>query len=110
MAIFPQGHRYPGVNPLTTPKKNGAALIAYHSGCDVLPVCINVKKNKYAPFRRVEIVYGKVIKGSELGFQNGGSEEYRCATDLVFNRIAELGDFTVLPEFNAENYKKGKHR
>ena len=110
MAIFPQGHRFPGVNPVTTPKKNGAALIAYHSGCNVLPVCINVKKNKYAPFRRVEIVYGKVIKNTELGFKDGGSEEYRVATDLIFDRIAELGDFSTLPEYNIENCKKGNRR
>ena len=99
MAIFPQGHRFPGVNPLTTPKKNGAALIAYHSGCDVLPVCIRVKKNKYAPFRLVEIVYGRVIKNSELGFSEGGSEEYRRATDYIFCKIGELGNFDSLPEF-----------
>ena len=76
IAIFPQGHRFPGVNPLTTPRKNGASLIAYRSGCNVLPVCIKVKKNEYAPFRRVEIVYGKLIKNSELGFTTGGSAEY----------------------------------
>lgn len=108
MAIFPQGHRFPGVNPLTTPRKNGAALIAYHSGCDVLPVCINVKKNKYALFRRVEIVYGNVIKNSELGFCKGGSDEYRRATDCIFNKISELGNFDSLPDFTPTERKKGK--
>lgn len=108
MAIFPQGHRFPRVNPLTTPRKNGAALIAYHSGCDILPVCINVKKNKYAPFRRVEIIYGKVIKNAELGFENGGSAEYLRATDYVFEQIGELGSFSELPEYIPETNKKGK--
>ena len=108
MAIFPQGHRFPCVNPLTTPKKNGAALIAYHSKCDVLPVCINVKKNKYAPFRRVEIIYGSVIKNSELGFSSGGSDEYRAATDLIFDRIGELGTFESLPEYTPEKHEKGR--
>jgi len=107
MAIFPQGHRYPGVNPLTTPKKNGAALIAYHSGCDVLPVCINVKRNKYAPFRKVEIIYGKVIKNSELGFDCGGSDEYRRATDMIFEKIGELANFESLPQYITTKEKKG---
>lgn len=107
MAIFPQGHRYPGVNPLSTPKKNGAALLAYHSGCDVLPVCINVKRNKYSIFRRVEIIYGEVIKNADLGLCNGGSDEYRAATDLIFSRIGELADFSSLPEYIPQILKKG---
>ena len=108
MAIFPQGHRFPAVNPLTTPKKNGAALIAYHSKCDILPVCINVKKNKYAPFRRVEIIYGDVISSEELGFTSGGSAEYQKATDLIFDKVAALGDFDSLPDYRPETKKKGK--
>ena len=107
MAIFPQGHRYPGINPLTTPRKNGAALIAYHSGCDVLPVCIKVKKNKYSLFRQVEIVYGEVIKNSSFEFENGGGYEYKRATDFIFAKIGELANFSVLPEYNPEKSKKG---
>ena len=108
VAIFPQGHRFPGVNPLTTPRKNGAALIAYRSGCDVLPVCINVKNNDYAPFRRVEIIYGKLIKNSELGFVSGGSTEYENANKYIFSKIGELGDFEALPSYNSAHQKKGK--
>jgi cytidylate kinase len=100
LAIFPQGHRYPGVNPATTPTKNGAALIAYHSGCDVIPVCIKLKKNKYALFRKVEIIFGKPIPNSELGFTNGGREEYKAATDLVFSKVIELGGYDALPPAN----------
>ncbi len=110
MAIFPQGHRYPGVNPLTTPKKNGAAFVAYYSGCDVLPVCIRVKKNKYFLFRRVEIVYGKLIKNSELGFKDGGSAEYAAAADIIFDRIGELADFSALPAYDASKDKRSKKR
>ena len=108
VAIFPQGHRFPGVNPTTTPKKNGAALIAYRSGCDVLPVCIKVAKNSYAPFRRVEIVYGKRIENRELGFVSGGSSEYERATNYILSKIGELGDFDELPSYNAEEDKKGR--
>lgn len=108
VAIFPQGHRFPGVNPFTTPRKNGAALIAYRSGCDVLPVCIKVKKNEYAPFRRVEIVYGKLIRNSELGFASGGSAEYEKANEYIFSKIGELGDFKDIPAYDPQNDKKGK--
>ena len=98
VAIFPQGHRYPGVNPATTPKKNGAALVAYHSHGDVLPVCIKTKKIKYTFFCRKEIIFGKLIKNDSLGFTNGGSEEYREVTDRIFTEITKLGGYSALPE------------
>ena len=98
VSIFPQGHRYPGVNPATTQTKNGAALIAYHSGCDVLPVCIQVKGEKYGIFRRVNLHFGKVIPNSELGFKNGGHEEYKAATDRIFGEIVSLGGYGITNE------------
>lgn len=97
VAIFPQGHRYPGVNPATTPIKNGAALVAYKSGCDVLPVCIKVKKCKYGFLRRKEIIFGKPIKNSELGFVSGSSDEYKAAGEKIFTEIVKLGGYDVLP-------------
>ena len=95
VAIFPQGHRYPGVDPTTTPKKNGAALIAYRSGADVIPACIKTKKNKYTFMCKKEIVFGKPIKYESLGFSKGGNAEYEKATDVVFAEIAKLGSFGV---------------
>ena len=105
LSIFPQGHRYPGVDPKTTPTKNGAALMAYRSGCDVLPVCLNIKKCRYAPFRKIEVVFGKLIKNSELGFVNGGNDEYKHATDIIFKEIISLGSFEGLPTYDPENDK-----
>ena len=104
LAIFPQGHRYPGVNPATTPTKNGAALMAYRSGCDVVPVCIKTKGFKYGLFRRKEIIFGKLIPYSELGFKNGGNEEYKNATERIFGDIIALGgyDKTVESEEGAD--------
>ena len=97
LAIFPQGHRYPGVHPATTDTKNGAALIAYRSGADVVPVCIKLKKYKYRFLRKKVIIFGEPIKNSELMFENGGSEEYKNATDIIFNRILKLGGYDSLP-------------
>ncbi len=97
VAIFPQGHRYPGVNPATTPKKNGAALIAFHSGGDIIPVCIKTRKDKYTFFCKKEVIFGEVIKNEELGFENGGSAEYRIVTDKIFAEIVKLGGYDRLP-------------
>ena len=101
VALFPQGHRYPGVNPATTPLRAGAAQIAFRSGCDVLPVCIKVNKNKYGLFRPVTIVVGKVIPHDTLPFENGGSEAYQKVTEAMFDEVVKLGDFSSLPDYNA---------
>lgn len=93
IAIFPQGHRYPGVDPASTPTKNGAGLIAYKSESDILPVFIRTKNNKYRLFRKIEIVFGKPIKNSELGFTGGGADEYKGATDKIFSEILTLGGY-----------------
>lgn len=112
VTIFPQGHRFPGVNPATTPIKHGAGLIAYHAKCDVIPVCINVQKGKYSLFRRTEVIYGKPIKYSELGLVEGGRDEYAKATTMIFDEIVRLGNFSALPDYDPslEQQKKQKKR
>ncbi len=106
LSIFPQGHRYPGVDPAKTPIHHGAGLIAYHSGCDVLPVCIKLKGGRYRLFRRTEVIFGKVIKNSELGFSEGGTKEYRAATEKIFSEIVALGDYGYLPAPTPKKKKK----
>ncbi len=103
VAIFPQGHRYPGVNPAKTPRKNGAALIAYKSESDVLPVYIKTKGFKYGFLRKIVIIFGKPIKFEEFDFQNGGSDEYKLATDKIFGEILKLGGIPALPDGKGEN-------
>ena len=103
VAIFPQGHRRPGVNPATTETKNGAALIAYRSYSDIIPACIKTKKNKFTFMCKKEIIFGKPIKYSDLGFVKGGKAEYERATDMIFNEILNLGGFPALPAGNTEN-------
>ena len=93
VAIFPQGHRYPAVEPGTTPRKNGAGLIAYKSKCDVIPVCIKVKGHKYGIFKKVDIIFGQVIPYQSLGLVNGGNDEYKNATNKIFGEIVKLGGF-----------------
>ena len=96
ISIFPQGHRYPSVDPGTTPIKNGAGLVAYRSGCDIIPVFIKTKNNKYRIFRKIEIYYGKPIKNSDLGFVNGGGDEYRAAAEKIFAESLKLGGYERL--------------
>lgn len=105
VAIFPQGHRYPGVNPAQTPTKNGAGLIAYKSESDVLPVFIKVKNNKYRFLRKIQIIFGKPIKYEDLNFVGGGTDEYKAATDKIFSEILKLGGCAVLPESKSEENK-----
>lgn len=113
VVIFPQGHRCPGVNLASTQIRHGAGLIAYYAKCDVVPVCINIKGGKYSLFRRTEIIYGKPIKYSELGFTGGGRDEYAAATEKIFSRVIELGtQFKTLPDYDPKNdrIKKKKRK
>ena len=100
VAIFPQGHRYPKIDPATTPIKNGAGMIAYHSKCNVLPVYIKTKKGKFRLFKRIDVYYGNVIPYSELGFENGGTDEYKAASEKIFNAVNALGDRSDLRPYD----------
>lgn len=91
VGIFPQGTRIPGKDPAETKIKSGIRLIAYHSKATVLPVFIGAKGMKVRPFRKTEVRFGKPIAFDELDFENGGAEEYRRASELIFDRICELG-------------------
>ncbi|MBQ8174781.1 MAG: 1-acyl-sn-glycerol-3-phosphate acyltransferase [Clostridia bacterium] len=102
VGIFPQGHRYPGKNPADTPIKNGAGMIAYRSRCSVIPVCLKMKKQKYALFRRVEVIFGNPISNEELfPAGEGNSEAYAAASRRIFDEICRLGGF--VPSDKGEN-------
>ena len=98
VAIFPQGHRCPGQDPAKTPIKNGLALLAHKSKADVIPAFIKTKNNKYRPFRRIDIYFGKPIPYEELSLTNGGREEYENTTKMVFSRMLSLGE--DIPKLN----------
>ena len=95
VGIFPQGTRYPGVNPRGTEVKTGVALIASRSGADVLPVCIKTKANKAKMFRKTYIIIGKPIKNAELGFDHEkGSAGFSRVSERIFDEICKLYEET----------------
>ena len=112
VTIFPQGHRCPGVNPATTKIHHGAALIAYHAECEVIPVTINIKGAKYGLFKRTEVIFGKPMSYEDLGFTSGGREEYAAATNKIFDEVVKNGDFSTLPAYDPakDKSKRAKKR
>lgn len=94
VSVFPQGHRYKGKNPADTPIKDGAGMLAVRAGCPVVPVCIKVKKERYALFRRVDVIYGAPIPPEELiDPALTGRDAYRAASRKIFDRICALGGY-----------------
>ncbi len=100
VTIFPQGHRCPGFNPATTPIRHGAGLIAYHAKCDIIPVAIKIKGARYGLFRRTEVIFGEPIKYADLGFTEGGRDEYAAATNKAFDRVIEMTGYSDLPDYD----------
>ena len=90
VGIFPQGTRCPGIAFEQSSIKNGAGIIAYRSGCRIIPVYIKTRKNKAGLFRRSHIVVGKPIENSEFEFSDGTSREYEKVSKRVFESICQL--------------------
>ena len=103
IGIFPQGTRCKGKNPAKTSVKHGAGMIAYYSKSPVLPVAIRTKKQKYALFRQVEVIFGEPMSYEKLGFVDGGTKEYKAATEKIFSEICRLGDFKKESSDNGDN-------
>ena len=92
VGMFPQGHRYNGVDARTTTVKTGAAMIALKAGVPVLPVNIKIKDNKHRFGCRKEIIIGKPITPEEMSFNPEAPGEYQRVADYLFERVCELGD------------------
>ena len=92
VGMFPQGHRYNGVDPRTTPIKTGADMIALKAGVPVLPVNIKIKDNKHRFGCRKEIIIGKPITTEEMNLNPDAPGEFQRVADYLFERVCELGD------------------
>ena len=92
VGIFPQGHRYAGKEPRETGTKNGAALIFSRAKCDIVPVYIWRKKNKFRLFSRTYVIIGERIPFDTLGCTEPSTAEYKRMTEIVFDKICTLGE------------------
>lgn len=92
VGIFPQGTRHPYVDPRETEVKNGVGMVAYRAKCKVVPVYIKTKKNHTIMFRKTEVIVGEPIEYDALGFEGGGTKEYKAASEYIFDKICSLGE------------------
>lgn len=105
LGIFPQGHRYPGVDPRETKVKNGAALIASRTQAPIVPVYIWHKNNKGGPFRRTYVIIGEKIPFESLGYSRDENGEYARITSIMFDKVCSLGE-----SFDPKEYKRGRKK
>ncbi len=92
MGIFPQGHRYPVVDPRTTKTKNGAALIATRAEADIMPVYIMRKNNKFKIFRKTYVIIGERIPFADLHYDPQADGEYARITSEIFDKVCTVGE------------------
>lgn len=93
MAIFPEGTRSRDGKPL--PFHSGFAVVAAHTGADILPVALSFE-GKVRLWKRVTIRFGKLISSEQLAFSAEPTRgEMKNAVRLVQSQILSLTD---LPE------------
>lgn len=102
LGLFPQGTRQKGKNPADTPIKSGVAMITARAKCPILPVCIRIKRMRYAFLRRVDVIIGKPILPETLGLLEE-TPNYREAAEAAFREVCALGGYT--PTLLAEGDK-----
>ncbi len=91
VAIYPQGHRCKGKDPRATEIRNGIGMMAYYASAPVVPVCIHLKKNRYAPFRRTHLLIGEPIT-YPFSEKRAGSKMYQEASAFFFSAVCALGE------------------
>ncbi len=94
VGMFPQGTRRPGVDPATTPVRNGVGFICSHSKAQVLPVYIKIKGNKPGFLRPVRVIFGKPISYEEYTGDGEHAKDATYISKYIFTRICELGTDT----------------
>ena len=90
VGIFPQGHRYQGVDPKTTDVKTGAAMLACKTESQILPCFIKTKKRKISFLTRVDIIVGEPISFSSLAYDPDAKGEYARISSYMFEKVCEL--------------------
>lgn len=89
LGIFIEGTRTKDGNFLRP--KSGTVMLAHNCHAPIVPCCITPKKGRMPKlFRPCYVSFGTPIPEKELEIQNGTPSEYRRASLLVMNRIAQL--------------------
>lgn len=92
LGIFPEGRRvYESESRMPTDARNGVGYIALLSGADVVPACLYRTENSGKLRPEQTVVFGKVIKNSELGFKGENrSQEIKNASVKIMDAIKSL--------------------
>lgn len=101
VGIFPQGHRYVGVNPRKTEIRHGIGMIASRTHATILPCYLCMKDYKYKLGHRVDIIIGKPMSYEEYASQQTGTAEYTEITQKIYDRICSLGEEFLAKEKRA---------
>ncbi len=84
--------------------KSGAVMLAHRHQAPILPVCITTKDGKAAkPFEKTVISYGELILPRELGIAEESAAQFRRASRLVMERIAQLRERDLQTFFRKES-------
>ena len=105
LGIFPQGHRYPGVDPRETKTKNGAVLIASRVNAPIVPVYIWHKRNKGGFLKKTYVIIGEKIPFEAFNYNKEESGEYARITGQIFDKVCALGE-----NFDPKAYKKSRKK
>ncbi len=90
VGLFPQGTRSPGKSVNDTPFKDGAAFCACRSGAGIIPAYIKTKNQKFAFFKKTELIFGKPIENSDFVLDDSSAEPYKSVTAQIKEAVAEL--------------------
>lgn len=94
LGIFPEGRRVrSSESPSPVDGLAGVGYIARLSGADVLPCCLYREADSRRLRPKVQVIFGKVIKNSELGFEGKNkSAETKAAAKIIMDEIKALWD------------------
>ena len=90
LGLYPQGHRYPGVDPAETEPQGGVGLVVSRAKCSVLPVCIQPKGFKIKAFRKTYVTIGKPIPFEEFAMTDNNKSEYDRVARQVFDSVCAM--------------------
>lgn len=97
LGIFPEGTRSKVGHML--PLLGGASMLAFKSGCDVVPVYID---GNYKPFRRITVRVGKPISMEEIKTTYSGKTALDEVTRRMEASFAQLSGGKSLPPAKQE--------